>query len=344
MYKRFTNWLAGDGPKANIAISSRIRLARNISKIAFSHFASKDILNDILEIVNEAISKSEKLRECYKIKMEKLSVLDRQILMEGEVISPNFMRGYAKQTIISKDNTFNIMVNEEDHLRIQAIKPGLSLKMLWELVSMIDDEISKYINYAYSREWGYLTACLTNVGTGMRASVMLHLPALEMNKQLKLILQSMQQMGIAIRGFYGEGTEPLGDMYQISNQITLGKSEPEIIDGVIEISEKLILYEIEARNKLMAEQRSKLEDRIWRAYGILQHSRIITSKEAMQYLSKIRLGVDLSIIKNIDFKLLNRLMILIQPAHLQKLAKTEKDLSESERDGFRANLLKNYFK
>jgi protein arginine kinase len=230
------------------------------------------------------------------------------------------------------------MINEEDHLRIQVIESGLNLTDVWKVIDKIDTEFSEKLEYAFSPEWGYLTACPTNTGTGMRASVMLHLPALVITKQINKVLHAIIKVGLAARGFYGEGTEATGNFFQISNQVTLGHSEDEIIDNLERIIKQVIEHESNARKALMSQKMEALNDRIWRSLGMLKSAHIMTSQEAIEHLSSVRLGVDMGIIKDIDRTRLNELFLTIQPAHLQKLE--GKVLTSSQRDARRASLIR----
>jgi len=230
------------------------------------------------------------------------------------------------------------MVNEEDHFRIQYLLPGLQLNNIWKLINKIDDKIEKKVTYAFSEKEGYLTSCPTNVGTGMRASVMLHLPALAMINGLNDILKAISKIGYVVRGFYGEGTEVMGNLFQVSNQITLGLSEEEIIDNLEKVNQQIISKEQKVRRDLLSNSKNQLEDQVWRAYGILSSARIISSAEAMELLSKLRFGVELGIIPYPDLGTLNKLMLLIQPAYLQMLA--GKDLDPFSRDLQRAVLIR----
>jgi protein arginine kinase len=231
------------------------------------------------------------------------------------------------------------MVNEEDHFRIQYLLPGLQLNNIWKLINKIDDEIEKRVTYAFSEKEGYLTSCPTNVGTGMRASVMLHLPALVMINGINDILKAISKIGYIVRGFYGEGTEVMGNLFQVSNQITLGLSEEEIIDNLEKVNQQIINKEQKVRRDLLTNSKNQLEDQAWRAYGILSSARIISSAEAMELLSKLRFGVELGIIPHPNLGTLNKLMLLIQPAYLQMLS--GKDLDPFSRDLQRAVLIRN---
>jgi protein arginine kinase len=239
---------------------------------------------------------------------------------------------------IGRDESLSIMVNEEDHLRIQVLQSGFILKELWQRISETDDRLSAHIDYAFHPQYGYLTACPTNVGTGVRVSVMLHLPALEWTKQLRKVFKAVSKMNLAVRGLYGEGTQASGDFYQVSNQISLGKTEEEIIGTVESVVKQIIRYERKVREALLTESRSNLEDRVWRAYGMLKNCRIISSEETMDLLSSVRMGVNLGLIADLNIGTVNELFIETQPAHLQK--REGREIDTAQRDQARAQLIR----
>jgi protein arginine kinase len=331
-------WLNADGPHSDIVISSRVRLARNIEGIPFSHRAKEEDLNRIIQLVNEARAKSKYFVGAEVVELASISSLDRLFLIERHLISPELSARRKGEVIIGDKEILSLMVNEEDHLRVQAMSSGLQLLPAWQIINRLDDELSQNLNYAVSPEWGYLTACPTNVGTGMRASVMLHLPALTLTEEIKKMPKAISQLGLALRGFYGEGTSPLGDLFQISNQITLGQREEEIVDNIERITRQIIEYEKGAQESLLKKGRFKIEDRIYRAYGTLRNARIISSHEAMGLISLVRMGVRMGMLGEVGFDLLNRLLIIIQPAHIQKWK--AKEMEEEERDIVRAELIR----
>jgi len=240
--------------------------------------------------------------------------------------------------LFNRSEMLAVMVNEEDHLRIQAIRAGFQIREAFADIQWIDDQLDQDLKFAYSEEFGYLTACPTNVGTGMRASVMFHLPALVFTKQIDKVFASVTKINLAVRGFYGEGTQASGDFYQISNQVTLGVSEEDVLELLIRVVPKIVSYEREVREHLIAKDRLRLEDKIWRAYGVLQAARSISSEETMDLLSAVRLGVNLGLLGNVDISTVNELFILTQPAHLQRLEK--RDLDPNERDATRAEFIR----
>ena len=334
-------WINGQGPLSDIVISSRIRLARNVEGIPFSPRAEQAELKNIFEFSQQIVEKDSLFKDSNFLLLDELTPLESQFLVEKHLISlyhaqeSHSYRG----CIFNQKETLTIMVNEEDHFRIQYLLSGLQLKNIWKLINKIDDEIGKKVTYAFSEKEGYLTSCPTNVGTGMRASIMLHLPALLMINGINDVLKAISKIGYVVRGFYGEGTEVMGSLFQVSNQITLGLSEEEIIDNLEKVNQQIINKEQKAREELLFNSKNQLEDQAWRAYSILSSARIISSAEAMELLSKLRFGVGLGIIPYPNLGTLNKLMLLIQPAYLQML--TGKDLDPLNRDLHRAVLIRN---
>lgn len=338
--KSSAEWINGLGPLSKIVISSRIRLARNVEGIPFPPRAEQAQLKNIFELSQEIVEKSAFFKDYYLLLLDELTPLENQFLVEKHLISIYHAQGKHsyRGCIFNQKETLSIMVNEEDHFRIQYLLSGLQLKNIWKLINVIDDEMEKKTTYAFSEKEGYLTSCPTNVGTGMRASIMLHLPALVMVNGINEILKAIAKIGYVVRGFYGEGTEVMGSLFQVSNQITLGLSEEEIIDNLEKVNQQIINKEQKAREDLLLHSKNQLEDQSWRAYGILSSTRIISSSEAMELLSKLRFGVGLGIIPHPDLGTLNKLMLLIQPAYLQML--NGKDLDSPNRDIRRAALIR----
>ena len=333
-------WTNGKGSLSDIVISSRIRLARNVEGIPFSPRAGQAELKNIFELSRQIVEEDSLFRDSNLLLLDELTPLESQFLVDKHLISiyhAQEKRPY-RGCVFNKKETLSIMVNEEDHFRIQYLLPGLQLNNIWTLINKIDDEIGKKVTYAFREKEGYLTSCPTNVGTGMRASVMLHLPAIEMINGINEILKAISKIGYVVRGFYGEGTEVMGNLFQVSNQITLGLSEEEIIDNLEKVNQQIISKEQKVRRELLLNSKSQLEDQTWRAYGILSSARIISSAEAMELLSKLKFGVELGIISYSDLGTLNKLMLLIQPAYLQMLA--GKDLDPFSRDLQRAVLIR----
>lgn len=326
----------------DIAISCRVRLARNISGIPFPHLLDTAKGIEIMESVKAAHEGADGLllRSMHLFTFDQLDILDRQTLTEKHLCSPEHAASGERHRgiMLNEDKSLAVMINEEDHLRIQCLLPGLALKECHDLAQQLDDELEQTLDYAFDEVRGYLTACPTNVGTGMRASVMLHLPAAQMTGLINQLLQNVSQLGLAVRGLYGEGSEPVGNFYQISNQITLGQTEEDIYNYLQTIAEQIVEQEIQLRERLMAEMPYQLEDKIGRAYGILNNARLIGSDEAMRMLSLLRLGIDLKIIKGISIYALNQLMVAIRPAHLQKIG--GHPMEALQRDVLRAEVIK----
>jgi len=337
-------WLRGSGPESDIVISSRIRLARNLAEFPFISRASdqdreqieRTLRGRILDICDEV----GKLR--YQ-DVSKLEGIDRQFLVERQLISREHAEGRgARGVAVDAAEQVSLMINEEDHLRIQVMHSGLDLQAAWEQINRIDDLIEQHVTYAFHDKLGYLTACPTNVGTGLRVSVMLHLPALVLTQQIDKVFRSLQKISLAVRGLYGEGSQAMGDFYQISNQITLGRSEEELIHQVGDVVPNLIAYERKARDYLLKESNENLHDRVSRAFGILSTARTISSEETMHLLSSVRMGVNLGMISDLEIPVLNQLFIHTQPAHLQKINGTE--LSGADRNIERARYLRDHLR
>ncbi len=343
LLKQDAEWLKGTGPSANIVMSSRTRLARNIDKMPFSNHADDKQAENILSIVEQAVRKSNFLKNALFIRLKNLSDVDRIFLVERHLMSPEHAKDVEhKALVVDPKEIVSIMVNEEDHLRIQVMQSGLNLRECWRIIDELDTDLSKTLPFAFSPKWGYLTACPTNAGTGLRGSTMIHLPALVFTAQIGKILQAIAKLGMNIRGLYGEGTEAMGNVFQISNQISMGITEEDIIDNIERITNQLISREDATRKMLLTKNKEGLYDRVSRAYGTLKSAHIINSSETVALLSAIRLGVDVGILKNMDRRTVNELFILTQPAHLQKLE--GKSLSADERDIKRADLVKGRLK
>jgi len=334
-----SEWLRGTGPNSNIVISSRIRLARNLVDIPFSHWATKNQREDSLQAVKGAIEGASYLKKTSFFDLKDMTDLDKQFLVERHLMSrEHAVVNDTKGLVIDDREIISIMINEEDHIRVQIMQSGFNLPEAWRITSEIDDELSSKVRFAYSPKIGYLTACPTNVGTGLRSSVMLHLPALVFTNQAARILQTITKLGLTVRGFYGEGTEVQGNFFQISNQVTIGRTEEEIIDSLEKVISQIVAREETARKTMFMRSKERLVDRIWRSYGTLRSAHIISSNETIELLSAIRLGVDMEILKDITIPVINELFILTQPAHLQKMEK--KVLSHSERNLKSAQLIR----
>jgi protein arginine kinase len=334
-------YLKDSGPESDIVISSRIRIARNMEGLPFPHYLSVEKANEVISKVYEsAVAANEITHEKFcLISMKDVDKVERLNYVEKHLISPHLAKNIQTGNILlNKEETINIMINEEDHIRIQCLLPGLQLEKAWNMASKIDDLLGENIDYVFDEKLGFITACPTNLGTGIRASVMLHLPALSMTGYIRSVLQAANQIGLAVRGTYGEGTEFLGNLYQISNQVTLGLREEEIVTNLHAVTLQIIQKEKEARQILLDSKRIQVEDKVFRSYGVLKNARMITRNEAMELISDVILGINLNLINEISLEKINKLMTIIQPGYIQKYFK--KELDEKERDLRRAELIR----
>jgi protein arginine kinase len=332
-------WLRGTGSESDIVMSSRIRLARNLAAFPFTNRATAHQKSDLEGLLRERIAKLEMSPRLHYFSIASLSPLERQFLIERQLISREIASTEGPRGVaIAERETISLMVNEEDQLRLQVMRSGLSLDDTWQEIDRVDDLVEQRVTYAFSEEFGYLTACPTNVGTGMRASVLLHLPALGWTKQTEKVFRALQKINLAVRGLYGEGSRASGDFYQISNQVTLGKSEATILQEIREVVPEIIKYERHARTTLVKENRQALNDRVQRAYGTLYSATMMTSEETMDLLSSVRLGIHLSLLDDINIPTVNELFLNTQPAHLQKLM--GHTLDGEERNAARARYLR----
>ncbi len=340
-----SSWMSAEGPDSDIVLSSRIRLARNIKQVNFPTIFSHDEAKRVIDIIKARMERStfDTYGDFSLLQMDDLQPLQKRVLMEKHLISPHLAENASHGAcLLTENEEVSIMLNEEDHIRIQCLFPGFQLSEALEVANQIDDWLETEIDYAYDEQVGYLTSCPTNVGTGLRASVMMHLPGLVLTHQMNRIIPAINQLGLVVRGIYGEGSEALGNIFQVSNQITLGKSEEDIAEDLKSVVEQLISQERSAREALAKTSNIQLEDRVFRSYGILSNSRIIESKEAARCLSDVRLGIDMDYIQGISKNILNELMVLTQPGFLQQYAGGP--LRPFERDIRRASLIRERLK
>lgn len=340
-----SSWMSAEGPDSDIILSSRIRLARNINQFKFPTFFSNDEAKSVIHKIKERVNDSSftKLGKMELLIMDELQPLQKRVLMEKHLISPYLAENSSHGAcLLSENEELSIMINEEDHIRIQCLFPGFQLSEALEMASEIDDWLEEKVDYAFDENIGYLTSCPTNVGTGLRASVMMHLPGLVLTQQINRIIPAINQLGLVVRGIYGEGSEALGNIFQVSNQLTLGKSEMDIVEDLKSVVSQLISQERSAREALEKTSNIQLEDRVFRSFGILSNSRIIESKEAARCLSDVRLGIDMGYLSDISKNILNELMILTQPGFLQQYAGGP--LRPHERDIRRASLIRERLK
>jgi protein arginine kinase len=332
-------WLRGTGPEADIVISSRIRLARNVAAFPFTNRSSAYQKAEIEGMLRDRIARLELDPGLEYINVPNLSPLDRQFLVERQLISRELAAADGPRGVaLGPRETVSLMINEEDHMRLQVMRSGFALDEAWQDIDRVDDLLEARISYAFSEEFGYLTACPTNVGTGMRSSVMLHLPALVWSKQIEKVFRALQKINLAVRGLYGEGSRASGDFYQISNQVTLGKSETQILNEIREVIPQIITYERQARTQMLKDSKQAIHDRVSRAYGTLCSATMMTSEETMDLLSSVRLGVNMGLLDDINIVTVNELFIHTQPAHLQKLMGSL--LDGEERNAARARYLR----
>lgn len=331
------------GPHDRIVMSSRVRLARNLKDASFPGWAKKPERVRVLELIRPAVESLPEMKEAFSETMDSLSTLDKQILVERHLISrEHAAKSAGSGLVLNRDETLCVMINEEDHLRMQALRPGLQLRQAWTAIDQADSALEKKLDYAFNPELGYLTACPTNIGTGIRVSAMLHLPGLVLAEQINPIIQSVNKLGLAVRGLYGEGTEALGNVFQVSNQMTLGESENAIVERLEKVLAQIIEHEENARATLLEKKPKVVYNHIGRAYGILANAHSISSKETMNLLSLMRLGMDVGLFPGVDRSLVDELFILTQPAHLQK--QHSEKLSAEERDLLRADMVRERLK
>ena len=314
-------WLRGTGPESDIVISSRIRLARNLADYPFIRKCGDDDRRGIIRTVRSRLEQLPTWGDLHFVDLENLSEVDRTFLVERQLISRELADTEGGRAVaIAPDEQYSVMVNEEDHLRIQVMQSGLDLRGAWERIDGIDDHLESVLLYAYHPRYGYLTACPTNVGTGLRVSVMLHLPGLVITRQIEKVFKSMQKINVTVRGLYGEGSQYSGDFYQVSNQVTLGRKEEDLIELIGQnVVPQILMYERKARDFLVSQGSQDLHDDVSRAMGILTTAKKISSEETMHYLSKVRMGVNLGLIDNVAVSTINKLFIHTQPGHLQKI-------------------------
>lgn len=342
LLKQQGEWLKAEGSESDIIISSRARLARNLARFPFLTVCDTKTRTEIAIYIREKLSHIKFEKDIHYLELRDLGPVERLVLAERHLISKehaaqNGDRGVA----IARDETMSIMVNEEDHIRMQVYRSGLQLDQVYSDISWLDDKLEQQLNYAFDSRFGYITSCPTNIGTGLRISALMHLPAIVITKQVDKVLQSLARVHYAIRGFFGEGTAPIGDFFQISNQVCLGISEENIVLEMKRVVPEIIKFERSCRQKLMTEQSHVLEDKIHRAYGLLKNAYTISSDETLELLSSIRLGINLQLIDKIPISLINELVVITQPSHIQRLC--GKSLEQPERDVERARIIRERF-
>lgn len=333
-------WSTEAAPHADVVMSCRARLARNVAGFPFVNRASESQCRELLNFSKKVLLSGDLGEGMIWVDLHRATEHDKQLLLERHLISRNHVTNDVERAVVvSDDEMLSIMINEEDHLRMQVLAPGLQLERAHHRINEIDDVVEARIDYAFSPRWGYLTACPTNVGTGIRFSVMMHLPALKITNEIERVKRAAKDMHLAVRGYYGEGSESVGDFYQISNQVTLGSTEEEIRQEFEHaILPRIIEYEHQARRLLVERNANLLDDRVHRALAVLRAARLLGTEEAMKLLSRVRLGVHLNRIPDVDPDALNRLFLQVQPAHLRQAAGPE--LSADQRRAARAALVR----
>ncbi|NOY77429.1 MAG: protein arginine kinase [Calditrichaeota bacterium] len=333
-------WLDCNAPDSDVVLSSRIRLARNLGHVPFPNHAKPEMLEGVLNRVKEAYPSVEFLNQALFFDMGQLSGAEQYILAERRIISPEFVeKSIPEGLILEESGHFSVMINEEDHLRLQALDSGFQPERLWAMIEQIDRQMSHVVDYAFSEEFGFLTACPTNTGTGLRVSLFVQLPALSLTERLEEVLKKKPPSGLIVRGFYGEGSDVVGNIYQISNQFTLGWTEWRILEDIEEVVREIIRQERLARLELIEEDRIHLEDRVFRALGVIERARLISSLEFIELFASIKLGIVSGLLPEIDHQTVNNLLVQTQPAHIQRLA--GRALAPLERDVYRAEFVRN---
>jgi len=332
-------WLKGEGPHSDMVLSTRIRLARNLTSVPFTHRAREEQLQGVLLSVSGAVQRSGAFGDGLLLKLNEMSPVERQVLVERHLVSHEMGDGARPRGLaIGRDPRLSLMINEEDHVRLQCMVPGFQLAEAWSAADAADDELGSTLDYAFSDEMGYLTACPTNAGTGMRASVLIHLPALVLLDEIQKVLKSVMQVGLNVRGLYGEHSEVMGNLFQISNQTTLGRSERDSIDSLERVTRQIVEMEQRARERMLRDARVQIEDKVWRAYGTLRYCRSVHTREVINLCSAVRLGVALGLEGLCPLHVVNELLIVTQTAHLQHASGRE--LTQAERNVYRAQVVR----
>ncbi len=340
--KSLDAWMDGIGPESEIVLSSRIRLARNLAGIPFPNRATAEQLAGVVKKISESGADLTAINghEYIFVELENIKPIERYILVEKHITSLNHAQSPENRALLVRDDgTVSVMINEEDHLRIQCLMPGLNLADCLGLANKVDDTLEARQDFGFSEQLGYLTACPTNLGTGLRASAMLHLPALVLTSQINRMIQATTQLGLTVRGLYGEGTEAAGNIFQFSNQLTLGYTEQEIIDNLLGVVNQVVNHERQAREILMDNSPIALADRVWRAYGTLRYARSISGQEALALLSEVRMGIDIGIINRLPPQMFNELLVTTRPNFLQRLMEKD-EIKPDERGSLRAQIIR----
>lgn len=339
LLQRPSPWLSGEGPHADMVVSTRVRLARNLHGVPFTHRARDEQLHGVLLNVTRSALASSGLEGGLLLRMDELGPVERQILVERHLVSHELGDGARPRGIVVGDGErLSLMINEEDHLRLQAMAPGFQLAEAWALADHEDDELAQSLDFAFSDEIGYLTSCPTNAGTGLRASVLVHLPAVVLLNEIVPMIKGIEHVGLNVRGLYGEHSQVMGNLFQISNQTTLGRSERDSIESVERVTRQILEHEERARERMLRDARVQIEDKVWRAYGALRYCRTIQTQEVINLCSAVRFGIALGMSGLVPLRVVNELLVLTQPAHLQR--RSGDRLSAEERNVFRARIVR----
>src|SRR5258708_14749107 len=335
--------MRGEGSHHQVVISRRVRLARNLRNRAFPGWAKKAERTSILEQIRSRVEELPEMQDAFSEGLQELAALDKQVLVERHLISrEHAAKGAGSAVVVNRRQTLSVMINEEDHLRMQSIRSGLQLKQAFKLVDKVDTALESKLDFAFDPQLGYLTACPTNVGTGMRASAMLHLPRLVLSELINQVIQAVSKIWLAVRCLYDEGTEAMGNLFQISNQTTLGEKEDEIINRLSKVIETIIEKEHDARQVLLQKKSNTLWDQIGPAYGVLTYAHAMATKEALNLLSIIKLGVELGAFPKYHRLPIDELFIDTHTAHLRK--SSQQKLNAEERDHLRAQIIRECLK
>jgi len=342
LIKQSNSWIS-TRESSGVVISSRIRLARNVSGVAFPGWAGSEDRRKLFDDLSMALASLDLMEDAVVLPVDEFNEVDRVVLCERRLISRDMIeKGAGSGLVVSAKQRVAVMINEEDHLRMQLIRPGLNLRSAWKLLDRIDTELEKHVSYAFSPDFGYLTACPSNVGIGMRVSIMVHLPGLKLMDEIDSVVTGLNRMGMAVRGTFGEGSDTFGNMYQVSNETTLGVTEVDTVNLIHDIAGTLVELEKSARARLMQKREIYLRDYIQRAFGISMYAQVTSSGEALDLLSALRLGLEFGMLTGVTLSRINKLMLLVQPGHLQKNAKDR--LSVDERDELRADVMRKKLK
>lgn len=343
LLKRPAAWLAEGGEESELVLSTRVRLARNIEGRTFTHCADSSELESVRREAKDALEATSAMKNCVFLDMNEMGEQERLLLSERRLISRDMVTRFNNRgLVVLGGEKLSVMLNEEDHLRLQSFEAGLALNEAFDSVSRLDDELDGSLEFAFSDQFGYLTACATNVGTGLRVSAMVHLPGLVHNGDIRQVSDGLRHVRLNVKGSYGTSGVAAGNFFQISNSITLGLSESDTIMNMDSHIRKVLEFEKKARESLLKEARSLLEDKIWRAYGTLRNARMLDLREAMGLISAVRFGVGLGLITDTGLSVLNEMLIMIQPMHLQMLY--EKVMGSDERDRSRADYIRSRLK